>query len=80
MTITSTYSIGDKVWALGEFGTYYEGTITEIPSWDKWAGFRYEIQHNGVEPKHFNVEEKSILSSRQDIIDNKIVPEVVQNS
>lgn len=80
MTITSTYSIGDKVWALGEFGTYYECTIVEIASWDKWTGFRYEVQHNGIEQKYFTVEERSILPSRQDIIDNKIVSELSQHN
>lgn len=79
MSIQSKFEVGDKVWALDEFGTYYESTITEIISWDKWAGFRYEVRHNGVETKYFNVIETAILLSRQDIIDNKIIPEVIQN-
>ena len=76
MNIQSAYNEGDKVWVYrNEDGKYYEGTINEVQSWDKWNGFRYEIKHQGATELTINVEEKLIFSSREDIINNCFVAE-----
>ena len=76
MNIQSAYNVGDHVWVYrNEDGKYYEGTIQEVQSWDKWNGFRYEIKHQGESEIIINAEEKLIYNSREDIIDNCFVAE-----
>ena len=78
MTIQSKYEINDKVWAFESgSGKYYKGTVTDITSWDKWAGFRYEINHNGIEPRTINCEENFIYVSKNEIDSTCFVDEVV---
>lgn len=68
MNIQSAFNVGDKVWVYrNEDHKYYEGTIQDVQSWDKWNGFRYEIKHQGATELIINVEEKLIFNSREEI-------------
>jgi hypothetical protein len=76
MNIQSNFDQGDKVWVYrNEDGKYYEGTVREVQSWDKWNGFRYEIVHNGEEEISINAEEKFVFNSREEIINTRFVAE-----
>ena len=71
MKLTSKFNAGDKVWFF-ESGQikFFEGTIKEVQSWDKWSGFRYELNHinsNG-ETMNFNIEEKNLYASKNDVM------------
>ena len=79
MNIQSTHDVGEKVWVYrNEDHKFYEGTIAEVQSWDKWNGFRYEITHHGENEIRMNVEEKLIYNSREEIINNCFIAETAQ--
>ena len=71
MKLTSKFNAGDNIWFF-ESGRikFFEGTIKEVQSWDKWSGFRYEITHITPEGEsiNFNIEEKNLYSSKNDVI------------
>ena len=73
MKITSKFNEGDTVWFFEQGQVkFMEGTISSINSWDKWSGFRYEIQHvspNG-DQMMYNPEEKNIFASKNEILSN----------
>ena len=72
MKITSKFNEGDVVWFFESMNVkFMEGTIDSINSWDKWAGFRYEIQHINPEGNQmtYNVEEKHIFTSKNEVLD-----------
>ena len=84
MSIQSKFEVGDKVWAFSaDQVKFFEGTISEIQSWDKWNGFRYEIRHRNAEdpdmPIIINTEENNIFETKQEVIDEKFVSEPVEN-
>lgn len=71
MKLTTKFNTGDNVWFFeqGKF-KFFEGTITDIQSWDKWGGFRYELTHinsEGVEEKYY-AEEKRLYVSQEEIL------------
>lgn len=77
MSIQSTHDVGDKVWVFrNEDGKFYEGTVNEIQSWDKWNGFRYDIIHHGESEIRMNIEERFVFSSREEIINTRFIAEV----
>jgi len=73
MKITSKFNAGDSVWFF-ESGQikFYEGTINEVQSWDKWSGFRYDVQHVNQEgvSTNYNVEENKLFASKNEILAN----------
>ena len=76
MKIQSKYNGGEKIWFF-EPGQvkFFEGTITDVQSWDKWGGFRYEIKHvyaDGHEMLH-NIEEKNLYDSKEQILETLFV-------
>jgi len=78
MNIQSTYDVDDKVWVFrNEDNKFYEGTIKEVQSWDKWNGFRYEVIHHSNPEIMINVEEAKIFNSREEIINTRFVAEPV---
>lgn len=81
MTISSKFNKGLKVWAFRqEDGKFYEGTISDVQSWDKWGGFRYEIKHEGAETITLNAEERFIFLSKEEIIQDRFISETPVNS
>lgn len=76
MNIQSAFNVGDKVWVYrNEDRKFYEGTIQDVQSWDKWNGFHYEIKHQGETEIMINVEERLIYNSREEIISECFVAE-----
>lgn len=76
MKIESMYDVNDKIWFFNDADSkFYEGTITEINNWDKWSGFRYEVQHSGNNPINISVQESKLFASKQEIIENCFVGE-----
>lgn len=73
MKITSKFNEGDTIWFF-ESGQvkFMEGVISSVNSWDKWSGFRYEIQHVNAEGNEmmYNAEEKYIFTSKNEILAN----------
>ena len=72
MKITSKFNEGDIVWFFEPMKVkFMEGTINSFNSWDKWSGFRYEIQHINPEGNQiaYNVEEKHIFTSKDEVLD-----------
>ena len=80
MNIQSTYDVNDRVWVFrNEDNKFYEGTIKEVQSWDKWNGFRYEVIHHSTPEIMINVEEAKIFNSREEIINTRFVAEPVSS-
>lgn len=84
MSIQSKFEVGDKVWAFSSDQVkFFEGTISEINSWDKWSGFRYEIRHKNAQdpnmPIIINTDENNIFATQQEVINEKFVAEPVEN-
>ena len=76
LTLQTKFNEGDSVWVFrGEDCKFYEGTIKEIQSWDKWSGFRYQIQHHGESDLDINAEEKFIFATKDEILANNFVAE-----
>lgn len=72
MKITSKFNEGDAVWFFEPMKVkFMEGTISAVNSWDKWSGFRYEIQHINPEGSQmsYNIEEKNIFTSKNEVLD-----------
>ena len=76
MKIQSKYNGGEKIWFF-EPGQvkFFEGTITDVQSWDKWGGFHYEIKHLDAEGQEmlYNVEENKLYDSKEQILDTLFV-------
>jgi hypothetical protein len=73
MKITSKYNEGENVWFFEQGQVkFFEGTINEIQSWDKWSGFRYDVKHVNAEgqPMNYNVEESKLYTSKDEILAN----------
>ena len=71
MKITSKFNAGDTVWFFEQGQVkFFEGTINDVQSWDKWSGFRYEIQHINQEgsPMTYNIQEDKIYTSKNEIL------------
>lgn len=78
MKLTSNYNVSDKIWFLYQDGKFYEGSILDITSWDKWNSFRYDVHHHGAnEDITHNIEERNIYPSKNAILENCLVYEVV---
>ena len=73
MKLTVKFNVGDNVWFFEQNQVkFFEGTINDVQSWDKWSGFRYDVQHispNG-EQMSFNIEEKNLYASKNEILTN----------
>jgi len=73
MKITSKFNEGDTVWFF-ESGQvkFMEGVISSVNSWDKWSGFRYEIQHVNPDGNQmmYSAEEKNMFASKNEILAN----------
>ena len=73
MKITSKYNVGDTVWFFESAQVkFFEGIISEVQSWDKWSGFRYNVKHVGQDGNEmdYNAEENKIFSSKNEILSN----------
>ena len=72
MKITSKYNGGENVWFFEQGQVkFFEGTINEVQSWDKWSGFRYDVKHVNAEGQamNYNVEESKLYASKDEILD-----------
>jgi len=75
MKLTSKFDKGQTVWFFNNVGgdtpvKFFEGTITEVQSWDNWSGFRYNVDHvdaNGV-TMNYNVEEKFMYKTKDEVL------------
>lgn len=73
MKITSKFNEGDTVWFFEQGRVkFMEGVINAINSWDKWGGFRYEIQHVNSDGNQqmYNAEEKNMFTSKNEVLEN----------
>lgn len=77
MKIQSKFNENDKVWFYYySENKFYEGTVKAVSSWDRYSGFRYDVEHNG-DLRQFteSIEEKNLYASKQEIIDTAFVSE-----
>lgn len=73
MKITSKFNAGDNVWFFEQgLFKFFEGTVLEVQSWDKWNGFRYDVKHVNTEgvAQNYNVEENKLYTSKEEILTN----------
>lgn len=73
MKITSKFNEGDTIWFFEQGQVkFMEGVISSVNSWDKWAGFRYEIQHVAPSGNQmtYSAEEKNMFASKNEILAN----------
>ena len=71
MKITSKFNEGDTIWFFEQGQVkFMEGVISSVNSWDKWSGFRYEIQHINPEGNQmmYSCEERYIFTSKNEIL------------
>jgi len=71
MKLTSKFNAGDTVWFFEQGQVkFFEGTINDVQSWDKWSGFRYDITHIGQDGNsmNYNVEENKLYTSKNEIL------------
>ena len=75
MKLQTKFNEGDKVWYFNSMrNKFYEGTIKSVNNWDKWAGFRYEIEHISMMGKFTDtIEEGKIFVSKQEILNTCFV-------
>lgn len=72
MKIQSKYNGGELVWFFEQGQVkFFEGTISEVQSWDKWTGFRYEVKHVNKDGQEmtYNVEESKLYTSKEEILE-----------
>jgi hypothetical protein len=71
MKLSTKFNANDSVWFFDSANVkFLQGTIVDAQSWDKWAGFRYEISHvqqNG-NTMTYNVEESKIYATKEEIL------------
>jgi hypothetical protein len=71
--INFKFGVGDVVWFYEyETGKYLEGTITEAISWNKWDGWRIEVEHYNEKGEQvmYNVEESKLFLNKEEILMN----------
>lgn len=81
MKITSKYNGGENVWFFEQgLVKFFEGTINEVQSWDKWSGFHYDVKHVNAEGQtmNYNIEESRLYASQEEILANLFEPNGVE--
>jgi len=73
MKLTSKFNAGDLIWFFEQGQVkFFEGTINDVQSWDKWSGFRYDVQHidQSGNSMNYNIDESRLYNSKQEILEN----------
>lgn len=78
MKLETKFNENDVVWFLHNDNNkvkFYEGKVLSINNWDKWMGFRYQIQHideNGT-AMMYDCDENNMYKTKSEITNSLFV-------